>query len=48
MPPPQTALNGRADALITLNIGDFAAAGRFRLKVVTPGAFLKQLQEEKI
>lgn len=44
----ETALNGRADALVTLNTGDFTAAGRFRLKVLTPGAFLRQLQEEKI
>jgi len=44
----ETALNGRADALVTLNIGDFAAAGRFGLKVLTPGIFLRQPQEEKI
>jgi putative PIN family toxin of toxin-antitoxin system len=44
----ETALNGRADALVTLNIGDFAAAANFRLPVLTPGAFLRQLQEEQI
>lgn len=44
----ETALNGRADALVTSNVGDFAAAGRFRLKVATPGAFLQQLYEEDI
>ncbi|WP_299067077.1 putative toxin-antitoxin system toxin component, PIN family [Accumulibacter sp.] len=44
----ETALNGRADALISLNVGDFAAAARFRLPVLTPGAFLRQLHEEKI
>jgi putative PIN family toxin of toxin-antitoxin system len=42
----ETALNGRADALITLNINDFAAAQRFGLKVLVPGPFLRQLQEE--
>lgn len=43
----ETALNGRAEALVTLNITDFAAASHFRLPVLTPGAFLRQLQEEK-
>jgi len=43
----ETALNGRADALVTLNVADFTAASRFRLPVLTPGAFLRQLQEEK-
>jgi putative PIN family toxin of toxin-antitoxin system len=42
----ETALNGRADVLVTMNIRDFAVAGRFRLKVATPGAFLRQLREE--
>nr|VFJ69642.1 MAG: putative toxin-antitoxin system toxin component, PIN family [Candidatus Kentron sp. FM]VFJ74557.1 MAG: putative toxin-antitoxin system toxin component, PIN family [Candidatus Kentron sp. FM]VFK21315.1 MAG: putative toxin-antitoxin system toxin component, PIN family [Candidatus Kentron sp. FM] len=41
----ETALNGRADALITLNVNDFLAT-RFRLPIVTPGAFWRQLQEE--
>ncbi|MDD5323136.1 MAG: putative toxin-antitoxin system toxin component, PIN family [Methylococcales bacterium] len=43
----ETALNGRAEALVTLNIGDFTAAGHFRLLVMAPGAFLRRLQEEK-
>ncbi|MEY2341693.1 putative toxin-antitoxin system toxin component, PIN family [Acidithiobacillus sp. IBUN Pt1247-S3] len=42
----ETALNGRADALVTLNVRDFVAAGRFRLKLTTPGAFYHQLREE--
>lgn len=42
----ETALNGRADALVTLNISDFTAASRFKLHVITPGAFLRQLQED--
>jgi|SRR3990172_1763657 len=43
----ETALNGRAMALVTLNGKDFSAAGRFRLPVLTPGEFLRQLNEEK-
>ena len=44
----ETALNGRAEALVTLNIADFVPARNFQLPVLTPGAFLRQLQEEKI
>lgn len=43
----ETALNGRADGLVTLNVGDFAAAADFRMPVMPPGAFLRQLNEEK-
>jgi len=43
----ETALNGRAEVLVTLNVADFFAASHFRLPVLTPGAFLRQLQEEK-
>lgn len=42
----ETALNGRADALVTLNVDDFAAATRFRLRIETPGEFLRRLTEE--
>jgi len=42
----ETALNGRANALVTVNVGDFAAAASFRLPVLLPGTFLRQLQEE--
>ena len=42
----ETALNGRADVLVTLNIADFVPASHFRLPVLTPGAFLRQLQED--
>jgi predicted nucleic acid-binding protein len=42
----ETALNGRADALVTLNVDDFAVAGLFRLTVMTPGAFLCLIQQE--
>lgn len=42
----ETALNGRADVLVSMNTRDFAAAARFRLKVATPSSFLRQLREE--
>lgn len=36
----ETALNGRADALVTLNIADFVQPARqFGLVLLTPGAF---------
>jgi len=36
----ETALNGRADALVSPNTADFAkAARRFRLNLLTPRAF---------
>lgn len=39
----ETALNGRADALVSLNTADFTkAAKRFRLNLLTPGAFYQQ------
>jgi putative PIN family toxin of toxin-antitoxin system len=43
----ETALNGRAEALVTLNIADFVPAGHFQLPVLTPGTFLHRLREEK-
>jgi predicted nucleic acid-binding protein len=42
----ETALNGRADALVTLNVDDFKPARNFGLSVLPPGAFLRQLREE--
>jgi predicted nucleic acid-binding protein len=39
----ETALNGQADALVTLNAADFRVAARhFRLPLLTPGAFYQQ------
>jgi putative PIN family toxin of toxin-antitoxin system len=39
----ETALNGRADGLVSLNIADFdAAARRFHLPLITPGEFYRQ------
>lgn len=43
----ETALNGRAEALVTFNIDDFTAARRFALPVLTPASFLQQLNKEK-
>jgi hypothetical protein len=41
----ETAINGRADALVTYNIKDFAsAASRFGLRVLLPGALLKEMR----
>jgi putative PIN family toxin of toxin-antitoxin system len=40
----EAAINGRADALVTHNVADFnEAAARFGLRVITPGALLKEL-----
>lgn len=43
----ETALNGRADVLVTFNVHDFAPAERFALPVLTPMEFLGQLNQEK-
>src|SRR5262245_21249962 len=41
----ETAINGRADALITYNVRDFLpAAGRFDLRVLRPGELLKEIR----
>jgi len=41
----EAAINGRADALVTHNVSDFAAAAiRFGLRVVTPGVLFKELR----
>lgn len=40
----ETALNGRVQALITLNTADFErAAARFKLPVFTPGRFVQEV-----
>jgi putative PIN family toxin of toxin-antitoxin system len=39
----ETALNGRADALVSLNVADFdRAARRFLLPLMTPGEFCRK------
>jgi predicted nucleic acid-binding protein len=41
----EAAINGRADALVTYNRRDFAAAaGRFDVQVVSPAEFLEGLR----
>ncbi len=41
----ETAVNGRADALVTHNVRDFAkGASRFGLRVLRPGELLKELR----
>jgi putative PIN family toxin of toxin-antitoxin system len=41
----EAAINGRADALVTYNIKDFAEAGeRFRISVLRPGDLLKKVK----
>ncbi len=40
----EAAVNGRADALVTFNVRDFANAGRrFDLWIVRPGDFLQEI-----
>ena len=42
----ETALNGRANALVTLNTADFGPASNFNLPLLTPGAFCQHLKLE--
>lgn len=43
----ETALNGRADRLVTLNTGDFTVATQFNLAVAQPHELLRELYEEQ-
>ena len=41
----ETAINGRADAVVTYNVADFAAAAkRFKVSVLRPGDLLKKVK----
>ena len=41
----EAAINGRADALVTYNVADFAGpAERFRISVLRPGDLLKKMK----
>lgn len=41
----EAAVNGRADALVTHNIRDFARASRqFELRIITPQQYLKEIK----
>jgi predicted nucleic acid-binding protein len=40
----EAALNGRADAIVTHNVRDFAsAAAKFSLRVVRPADFVREM-----
>jgi putative PIN family toxin of toxin-antitoxin system len=42
----EAAVNGRANAIVTHNIGDFqSATARFGVRTLTPGGFLKELEK---
>ena len=42
----EAAVNGRADAIVTHNIGDFqSATARFGVRTLTPAEFLKELAQ---
>lgn len=43
----ETAVNGRADLLVTLNRRDFRAASSFRVQVVPPAEALSRLRRSK-
>jgi predicted nucleic acid-binding protein len=43
----ETALNGRADRLVTLNVRDFDAAPGFAVAVVTPGEALRSIERKQ-
>jgi len=41
----ETAINGRADAVVTYNVADFAvAAKRFKIYVLSPADLLKKVR----
>lgn len=41
----ELAVAARCDYIVTHNVADFAGTGRFGVKVVRPGRFLRQLEE---
>jgi putative PIN family toxin of toxin-antitoxin system len=42
----ETAINGRADRLVTFNVRDFDAASRFGVAVVVPGEALRSIERK--
>ena len=41
----EAAVNGRADALVTYNVADFAAVGeQFRIAILGPGELLRKVK----
>ena len=43
----EAAVEGHCQMIVTHNVGDFTAAGKFGLEVLTPRAFLQHLKERK-
>ncbi len=43
----EVAVAGRCDNVVTFNVRDFAGAGQFGIRVITPQEFLKKLGELK-
>lgn len=44
----EVAVEARAEAIVTHNLRDFAGVeGRFGIRVITPGSFLRELREEE-
>lgn len=41
----ETAINGRAEALVTFNRADFAGSERFGVRVMSPGQALREMGE---
>jgi len=40
----ETAINGRADCIVTFNGRHFGPADRFNIEIVTPGALLRRIE----
>ena len=39
----ETAINGRADCIVTFNMAHFAPAVRFGIEVIAPGEMMRKL-----
>ncbi len=39
----ETAINGRADCIVTFNAGHFAPAARFGVEIITPAEMMRRL-----
>ncbi|WP_442579013.1 putative toxin-antitoxin system toxin component, PIN family [Mesorhizobium sp. ASY16-5R] len=40
----ETAINGRADCIVTFNVGHFMPAGRFGVEIITSAELMRRLQ----
>jgi putative PIN family toxin of toxin-antitoxin system len=43
----ETAVNGRADSLVTLNLGDFEAVSMFGIELLSPAKALERLETDR-